>query len=75
MAADRQRPVALTITAEGLGYGYGGHSVHLNGELIGHRPYDGASADEVCDETARALAEMLREKLGWEPKEPEEEEW
>lgn len=74
MAADRPRPVALAITARGNGYdNYDGHMVYLNGELIGHRPYDGSDSDEVCDETARTLAEMLRERLGWIPKDPDDE--
>jgi hypothetical protein len=75
MPTDRPRAVALTITAESLNDGYGGHDVFLNGERIGHRPYDGSNADEVCDETARALAGMLRERLGWAPEAPKEDEY
>jgi hypothetical protein len=63
MSPARQRPAALTITTEDADYG--DHYVYLNGELIGHRPYDGSNHDEICDEVIKAFAGILRERLGW----------
>lgn len=71
MAADHPRPVALTITAEPCGF-YQGWNMYLSGEPIGHHPYDGSGPDEACDKVTRALAELLREKLGWDPKDPDD---
>lgn len=52
---------------------YCGHDVYLGDYKIGYRAYDGSWSNEVVDEVAEALAEILREKLGWPEDKPEED--
>lgn len=58
--------VALTITVE-QSVGSWGHDVYLNDQLIGHRPYSGTRPEEICTEVSTALAELLCQKLDWDP--------
>jgi hypothetical protein len=44
---------------------YDGTEVYLNGCKIGYRAWDGKSREEISEEVSQALAELLREKLGW----------
>lgn len=62
----------LVIVVESFGE-YSGDDVFINNVKIGHRPYDGADSQDAANEAVTALAEMLRERLGWPKKEPTED--
>jgi hypothetical protein len=53
---------------------YDGDDVTIDGVQAYHRPYDGSSNGDVIKEAAGALGELLREKLGYPEKAPEEDE-
>ncbi len=46
------------------GFEWGGFRVFFNDQEAYWRPYDGSSPEEVADEAAAALGELVREKLG-----------
>lgn len=62
--------VSVEMQSDGRG-GYAGHDVYLNNVLIDHRPYDGSLPDEVIHEVYVALADLLREALGWSETPPD----
>lgn len=65
--------MALVITVE-PGVGGWGHDVYLNGQMIGHRSEDGIRAEEIPDEVATALTQILHAHLDWN-QDPEEDEY
>ncbi len=68
------RPVALVVTAEPVGH-YQGWHMQLNGQPIGHMPYDGSNAEEACDKVVTELALLLRERLGWSVEAPDDDDY
>jgi hypothetical protein len=49
---------------------YTGMEVYLNGEKIGFRQWDGSSREDVQREVSKALADIIRERLGWPEEKP-----
>lgn len=58
----------LTVSVESEDEWGGPHAVYLNDALVGYRPYDGCLRSQVEQEVQEALADMLREKLGYAKK-------
>ena len=58
-------PFSLYIEPEVATSEYGGDLVWLGESLVGFRPYDGCDAHDITNEVTGALAELLREKLGY----------
>lgn len=64
-------PTVLIIKVEGAGW-HDGHNVYFNDMFAYYRRYDGSSASEVEEEAVKAIAELVREKLGHPEHEPDE---
>ena len=57
-------PLVIQARTEPEDTEYDGFTVFFNDQRAYFRPYDGSSAEEVEDEAAAALGELVREKLG-----------
>lgn len=70
---------SLIITVESVSdhWSYDGHNVYFQGELAYWRKYDGKNADDVLEEAAQTLGELVRDRLGYPKTAPEivEEGW
>lgn len=69
--AERPHIAPLLITVEPGDYVPDPYEVRLGGELIGYRPWTGASGEEIAAEVSGALASLLAERLGWPQTKPE----
>lgn len=63
--AEPRFPLMLRIEPENSYGEHCGDYVWLDDSLVGYRPYDGSSYEEIVDEATEVLARMMRERLGW----------
>lgn len=70
--AERTHIAPLIVTVEPGDFIPDPYEVRLGGELIGYRPWTGASGEEIAAEVASELASLLAERLGW-PRTADEE--
>lgn len=61
---------ALLLTVNDDRYRSTATEVKINNFLVGYRPYDGSSVEEIANEVAGCIAGVLNIHLGWPLEDP-----